>query len=66
MARYMQRQNHKCGRHRVRRLMRLMCLVPIYQTPNARCPATHACMCERGQEAPTAQDLSIFASEVGD
>ena len=47
MARYMQRQNHKCGRHRVRRLMRLMCLVPIYQTPNARCPATHACMCER-------------------
>ena len=34
MARYMQRQGHKCGRHRVRRLMRLMCLVPIYQTPN--------------------------------
>ena len=34
MARYMQRQDHKCGRHRVRRLMRLMCLVPIYQTPN--------------------------------
>ena len=24
MARYMQRQSHKCGRHRVRRLMRLM------------------------------------------
>ena len=24
MARYMQRQGHKCGRHRVRRLMRLM------------------------------------------
>ena len=34
MARYMQRQDHKCGRNRVRRLMRLMCLVPIYQTPN--------------------------------
>jgi len=34
MARYMQRQDHKCGRHRVRRLMRLMRLVPIYQTPN--------------------------------
>jgi putative transposase len=34
MARYMQRQSHKCGRHRVRRLMRLMRLVPIYQTPN--------------------------------
>ena len=25
---------HKCGRHRVRRLMRLMRLVPIYQEPN--------------------------------
>ena len=30
----MQRQGYKCGRHRVRRLMRLMRLVPIYQTPN--------------------------------
>ena len=34
MARHMQRQGHKCGRHRVRRLMRLMQLVPIYQTPS--------------------------------
>ncbi|WP_245736442.1 IS3 family transposase [Roseovarius lutimaris] len=34
MARYMQRNNRKCGRHRVRRLMRLMRLVPIYQEPN--------------------------------
>ena len=34
MARYMQREGHKCGHHRVRRLMRLMRLVPIYQTPN--------------------------------
>ena len=34
MGRYMQRQGHKCGRHRVRRLMRLMRLVPIYQTPS--------------------------------
>lgn len=34
MARYMKRQGHKCGRHRVRRLMRLMRLVPIYQEPN--------------------------------
>ena len=47
MARYMQRQGHKCGRHLlpgsglpanhergVRRLMRLMRLVPIYQVPN--------------------------------
>ena len=31
MARYMNRQGHKCGCHRVRRLMRL---VPIYQTPD--------------------------------
>lgn len=34
MARHMQRHGQKCGRHRVRRLMRLMRLVPIYQTPN--------------------------------
>lgn len=34
MARYMQRQGHKCGRHRVRRLMRLMRLVPICHEPN--------------------------------
>ena len=34
MARSMKRQGHKCGRHRVRRLMRLMRLVPIYREPN--------------------------------
>ncbi len=34
MARHLQRLGHKCGRHRVRRLMRLMRLVPIYQEPN--------------------------------
>ena len=34
MARFMQSNNHRCGRHRVRRLMRLMRLVPIYQDPN--------------------------------
>ncbi len=34
MARYMKREGHGCGRHRVRRLMRLMRLVPIYQEPN--------------------------------
>ncbi|MEN8873743.1 MAG: IS3 family transposase [Pacificibacter sp.] len=34
MARYMKRNTHQCGRHRVRRLMRLMRLVPIYQEPN--------------------------------
>ncbi|WP_299555572.1 IS3 family transposase [uncultured Tateyamaria sp.] len=34
MARYMKRNGHRCGRHRVRRLMRLMRLVPIYQEPN--------------------------------
>ena len=34
MARFMKRQGYKCGRHRVRRLMRLMRLVPIYQEPD--------------------------------
>ena len=30
IARYMQRNNHKRGRHRVQRLIRLIRLVPIY------------------------------------
>ncbi len=34
MARHVKRQGYRCGRHRVRRLMRLMRLVPIYQEPN--------------------------------
>ena len=34
MARYMKRNGHKYGWHCVRRLMRLMRLVPIYQEPN--------------------------------
>ncbi len=33
MARDMQREGHKCGRHRVRRLKRFMRLLPIYQEP---------------------------------
>jgi len=33
MARHMQREGHRCGRHRVRRLMKLMRLVSIYQEP---------------------------------
>jgi putative transposase len=33
MARHMHREGHRCGRHRVRRLMKLMRLVPIYQEP---------------------------------
>ena len=34
MARYMKRNSHQCCMHRVRRLMRLMRLVPIYQETN--------------------------------
>ncbi len=34
MARFMKRNTHQCGRHRARRLMRLMRLVAIYQEPN--------------------------------
>ena len=36
MARHMQREGHRCGRHRVRRLMRL---VPIYVTHRLPPPA---------------------------
>lgn len=35
MARHMQREGHKCGRHRARRLMRVMRLVPVYQEPKS-------------------------------
>ena len=34
LVRSLQRKIHKCGRHRVRCLMRLMRLVPIHQEPN--------------------------------
>ena len=34
MARHMKRNDLPCGRHRARRLMRLMRLVPIYQVSN--------------------------------
>lgn len=43
MARYMKRDNHQCGRHRVRRLMRFMRLVPIYQDPNIP-PTGNTCL----------------------
>ena len=38
MARHIQREGHGCGRHRVRRLMRLMRLVPI-RRPSGSCVA---------------------------
>ena len=45
MARFMKRNNHKWGHHRVRRLMRLMRPVPIYQQPNTskKHPARKIC-----------------------
>lgn len=38
MARWLQREGHGAGRHRVRRLMRLMRLRPIYQAPRTSQP----------------------------
>jgi putative transposase len=38
MARWLRRQGHAAGRHRVRRLMRKMRLVPIYQPPRTSQP----------------------------
>jgi putative transposase len=38
MARWLQRQGHTAGRHRVRRLMRKMGLTPIYQAPRTSQP----------------------------
>ena len=64
IAAYLPQSGLSAGRHRVRRLMNLMGLQAIYKGPNTRCPATHACMCERGQKAPTAPHLSIPAEEA--
>jgi putative transposase len=38
MVRWLQRQGHSVGRHRVRRLMKKMGLVPIYQPPKTSQP----------------------------
>ena len=35
-------EGHAVNQKRIRRLMRLMGLMPIYQKPNTRCPAIHA------------------------
>lgn len=63
---YLPRNGFHAGRHRVRRLMALMGLQAISKGPNTRRPATHAYMCERGQEAPTASHLSILAEKAAD
>jgi hypothetical protein len=64
IAAYLPQSGFSAGRHRVRRLMNIMGLQAIYKGPNTRCPAKHACMCERGQKAPTAPHLSIPAEEA--
>jgi len=64
IAAYLPRNGFHAGRHRVRRLMGIMGLQAIYKGPNTRRPATHACMRERGQEAPTASHLPIPAAEA--
>jgi hypothetical protein len=48
------RKNHKYGRHHVRRLMRLIRLVSIYQKPNT------------SKKTPTTQDMALFAEKCRD
>jgi putative transposase len=64
IAAYLPRSGFSAGRHRVRALLGIMGLQAIYKGPNTRCPATHACMCERGQEASSAQDLALLAEDA--
>ena len=64
MTWHLQNEGHAVNEKRIRRLMRLMRLMPIYQKPNTRCPATHACMCEREQARQGAQDLSLSAGRA--
>ncbi len=51
---HLRNESHEENEKRIRRLMRLMGLIPIYHKPNTSCPATHACMCERGQASEEA------------
>jgi putative transposase len=64
MTWHLQNDGHVVNYKRIRRLMRLMRLMPIYQKPDTRCPATHACMCEREQTREGAQDLSLSAGRA--
>jgi putative transposase len=52
MARHMQRQGHKCGRHRVRRLMRL-CPRRTKTAPNAGAKVHHLAGSGRSKSAPS-------------
>jgi putative transposase len=58
---HLQNEGHAVNDKRIRRLMWLMRLMPIYQKPDTRCPATHACMCEREQAGQGPQDLRLSA-----
>ena len=62
MTWHLRNEGHPVNEKRIRRLVRLMGLMPIYQAPNTRCPATHACMCEREQACEGPQDLSLSAA----
>ena len=42
MTWHLRNEGHLVNEKRIRRLMRLMGLMPIYQKPNTRCPAAHA------------------------
>jgi hypothetical protein len=66
MTWHLENEGHAVNEKRIRRLMRLMRLMPTYQKPNTRCPATHACMCERGQARERAQDLPLSAGWATD
>ena len=61
IAAYLPRNRFHASRHRVRHLIGIMGLQAICKGPPPRRPATHACMCESGQETPSASHLSIPA-----
>jgi putative transposase len=66
MTWHLQNGGHVVNYKRIRRLMRLMRLTPIYQKPDTRCPATHACMCEREPTRKGAQNISVSARRATD
>ncbi|MEM7025885.1 MAG: IS3 family transposase, partial [Pseudomonadota bacterium] len=52
MTWHLQNEGHPVNQKRIRRLMRRMRLMPIYQKPDTRCPAAHAKPVRKGASPP--------------
>ncbi len=63
MTWHLRNEDHLENEKRIRRLMRLMGLMPIYQKPNIPLPSSHMLACvKRGQGGKGAQILSLSSA----